>query len=93
MARMVELDPQQCIGVVSMNVWGTRGEWEQRRSVLKSGLAALRPDLVTFQEVIETEQYDQAVTWFVMSSSPAISMPIRTQPACASGPGDSPWTA
>lgn len=60
MARMASTEPAPRLRVVSMNLWGIRGEWEHRRAVLRSGLAALQPDLVTFQEVIETDRYDQA---------------------------------
>lgn len=46
--------------VLQLNVWGVRGDWERRREVLRQELARLRPDLVTLQEVIRTDAYDQA---------------------------------
>src|SRR5688572_6617118 len=45
--------------VLTMNLWGRRGDWPARRSVLVAGLRALRPDLVAFQEAVVTEAYDQ----------------------------------
>lgn len=47
--------------VMTMNVWGRRGSWAERRAVLREGIAQIRPDLVAFQEVIRTEKYDQAL--------------------------------
>jgi endonuclease/exonuclease/phosphatase family metal-dependent hydrolase len=46
--------------VLQLNVWGVRGDWERRREVLRREVTRLRPDLVTFQEVIRTDDYDQA---------------------------------
>lgn len=46
--------------VATLNVWGVRGLWEQRREVLRTGFAALAPDLVALQETIRTDGYDQA---------------------------------
>jgi endonuclease/exonuclease/phosphatase family metal-dependent hydrolase len=46
--------------IVTMNLWGLRGDWPARRGVLLAGLRELRPDLVAFQEAIFTETYDQA---------------------------------
>lgn len=42
-----------------MNVWGRRGEWDQRRAALRRGLAAQSADLVALQEVVKTDRYDQ----------------------------------
>jgi endonuclease/exonuclease/phosphatase family metal-dependent hydrolase len=47
--------------VVTLNLWGCRGAWDDRRSVLINGLRALRPDLVAFQEAIKSEEYDQVI--------------------------------
>jgi endonuclease/exonuclease/phosphatase family metal-dependent hydrolase len=44
--------------VVTVNVWGRRGAWDERRAVLKAGLADLKPDLVSFQESVRTAAYD-----------------------------------
>ncbi|MFB9837883.1 endonuclease/exonuclease/phosphatase family protein [Actinoallomurus acaciae] len=40
--------------VMTMNLWGTRGDWAARREVLRKGIGELAPDLAAFQEVIET---------------------------------------
>jgi endonuclease/exonuclease/phosphatase family metal-dependent hydrolase len=45
--------------VATLNLWGTRGDWEQRRERLRDGFRALQPDLVAFQEAIVTPDYDQ----------------------------------
>ena len=47
--------------VVTLNLWGRRGSWEERRRVLVDGLRELQPDLVAFIEAIKTERYDQVV--------------------------------
>src|SRR4051812_8860268 len=44
--------------VVTQNLWGRRGAWDLRRSVLRRGLRDLRPDIVSFQEAIKTPDYD-----------------------------------
>ena len=40
------------VRVVTPNLWGRRGAWAERRSVLAEGLRELRPDLVAFQEAV-----------------------------------------
>jgi endonuclease/exonuclease/phosphatase family metal-dependent hydrolase len=45
--------------VLTINLWGRRGAWSNRRRVLIDGLRELQPDLVAFQEAIVTEGYDQ----------------------------------
>lgn len=47
--------------VVTLNLWGRRGDWAERRTVLREGLRELRPDLVAFVEAIKTDEYDQVV--------------------------------
>ncbi|MFL5626831.1 MAG: endonuclease/exonuclease/phosphatase family protein [Ktedonobacteraceae bacterium] len=49
------------IRVVTMNLWGRRGAWAERRLVIRDGLRALRPDLVAFQEAIKNDEYDQVI--------------------------------
>lgn len=49
------------VRVVTLNLWGRRGVWADRRSVLIEGLRALRPDLVAFQEAIKSDEYDQVI--------------------------------
>lgn len=46
--------------VLTLNLWGRGGDWPARRRVLREGLRSLAPDLVCFQESIETADYQQA---------------------------------
>lgn len=46
--------------VVTLNLWGRRGDWDARRAVITEGLRRLQPDLVAFIEAIVTDGYDQA---------------------------------
>jgi endonuclease/exonuclease/phosphatase family metal-dependent hydrolase len=48
------------VRVLTLNLYGRRGDWNARRAVIAEGLRGLRPDLVAFQEAIVTEEYDQA---------------------------------
>jgi endonuclease/exonuclease/phosphatase family metal-dependent hydrolase len=48
------------VRLATLNIWGTRGDWDRRRPLLRDGLAALDADLVTLQETIVTGDYDQA---------------------------------
>jgi endonuclease/exonuclease/phosphatase family metal-dependent hydrolase len=48
------------VRVLTLNLWGRRGDWERRRAVLVDALRGLEPDHVAFQEAVVTEQYDQA---------------------------------
>lgn len=45
--------------VLTLNVWGVRGDWNARRGVLIAGLRELAPDFVAFIEAIKTDGYDQ----------------------------------
>ena len=47
------------VRVATLNLWGRRGAWEERRRVLVEGFGELRPDLMAFQEAVVTEGYDQ----------------------------------
>jgi endonuclease/exonuclease/phosphatase family metal-dependent hydrolase len=47
------------VRVATLNLWGRRGAWEERRRLLIDGFRVLRPDLVAFQEAIVTEGYEQ----------------------------------
>lgn len=49
------------IRILTLNIWGIHGDWPTRRAVLKKGLAALSPDLITFQESVRTDDYDQVL--------------------------------
>ncbi|WP_107658584.1 endonuclease/exonuclease/phosphatase family protein [Nocardia suismassiliense] len=45
--------------VVTLNLWGRRGDWPQRRALLRAGFAELKPDVVAFQEAIYRADDDQ----------------------------------
>lgn len=49
------------IRIATMNLWGRRGAWAERRSVLIDGFSTLQPDLVAFQEAIKNDEYDQVI--------------------------------
>lgn len=49
------------VRVATLNVWGRRGTWADRRAVLIEGFRELQPDVVAFQEAIKTEEYDQVL--------------------------------
>jgi endonuclease/exonuclease/phosphatase family metal-dependent hydrolase len=48
------------VRVMTLNLWGRHGAWDDRRSVLIDGLRALKPDLIAFQESVKNDGYDQA---------------------------------
>jgi hypothetical protein len=45
--------------LLTINLWGVRGDWPARRDVLREGLARLRPDLLTLQETVVRPGLDQ----------------------------------
>lgn len=45
--------------VMTLNLWGHHGVWEDRRRVLIDGLRELKPDIALFQEAVVTDHYDQ----------------------------------
>jgi endonuclease/exonuclease/phosphatase family metal-dependent hydrolase len=45
---------------VTLNTWGTRGDWAARLPVFRRGFQALDADIVTLQETILTDGTDQA---------------------------------
>lgn len=47
------------IRVMTINLWGTQGDWAERRQILSDGLQVLAPHIVTFQESIVMKDYDQ----------------------------------
>ena len=47
------------VRVATLNLWGRRGEWDDRRRVLAEGFRKLKPDLVAFQEAVVRDGYDQ----------------------------------
>jgi endonuclease/exonuclease/phosphatase family metal-dependent hydrolase len=56
---MEEKAGTDAVRVATLNLWGRRGAWEERRRVLAEGFRALDPDLVAFQEAVVTDDYDQ----------------------------------
>jgi endonuclease/exonuclease/phosphatase family metal-dependent hydrolase len=63
--------------VLTLNLWGRSGAWEERRSVLVEGLRELRPDLIGFQEPIKHDDYDQVVDLL----GPGFHIAYQTVPA------------
>jgi endonuclease/exonuclease/phosphatase family metal-dependent hydrolase len=57
-------EPGRSLRILTLNLWGVRGDWLPRRDRLRKALAGLSPDLVTFQECIQRpaggSAYDQA---------------------------------
>jgi endonuclease/exonuclease/phosphatase family metal-dependent hydrolase len=51
--------PEGGVRVATLNLWGRSGAWADRRAALIAGFRDLRPDLVAFQEVVRTDDYDQ----------------------------------
>jgi hypothetical protein len=47
------------VRVLTLNLWGRRGDWEARRAVIAEGLRKLEPDLIAFQEAVVEGGYDQ----------------------------------
>jgi hypothetical protein len=47
------------VRVATLNLWGRRGAWGERRPVLIDGFRRLQPDLVAFQEAVVVDGYDQ----------------------------------
>lgn len=52
--------PAGSVRVLTLNLWGRNGAWDERRSVLAEGLRRLRPDVVALQEAVVIDGYDQA---------------------------------
>ena len=48
------------VRIATLNTWGMRGNWAERRRVISDGLLALDADLLTLQETIVEGGYDQA---------------------------------
>jgi endonuclease/exonuclease/phosphatase family metal-dependent hydrolase len=47
------------VRVLTLNIFARRSGWPERRAVLVSGISALRPDVIAFQECIVDGTYDQ----------------------------------
>jgi hypothetical protein len=63
--------------IATINVWGRRGAWNSRRSVLKNGLAQLDADLISFQEAIHTDDYDMVAELLEWATSTCSSLLTR----------------
>lgn len=48
------------VRVLTLNLWGRSGAWDERRQVLADGLRELHPGILAFQEVVAPEGYEQA---------------------------------
>ena len=46
--------------LATLNCWGTRGNWDARQPVLTAGFAGSAADILTLQETMVTDGYDQA---------------------------------
>jgi endonuclease/exonuclease/phosphatase family metal-dependent hydrolase len=46
--------------VLTLNLWGTSGDWAKRRAAIAAGVRALDPDLIALQEVVKTQKRDTA---------------------------------
>lgn len=46
--------------VLTINIWNRQGPWEERKRLLRDGIAALQPDVVGMQEVIRRGDRCQA---------------------------------
>jgi endonuclease/exonuclease/phosphatase family metal-dependent hydrolase len=55
--RLIE---QSSVRVTTLNLWGIRDDWPVRLPALQAGSAETSPELVTLQEIIRTNHYDQA---------------------------------
>jgi exonuclease III len=49
------------VRALTINLFAHNGDWPARRKVLRAGLRELRPDVLTLQEAIVGDGYDQAV--------------------------------
>ena len=56
---MTETTITEQVRVATLNLWGRRGAWDERRRVLAEGFSELKPDLVAFQEAVVGSGYDQ----------------------------------
>jgi endonuclease/exonuclease/phosphatase family metal-dependent hydrolase len=45
---------------LTLNTWGTRGDWEEREFRFRERVEQLVPDIITLQETVRTPEVDQA---------------------------------
>lgn len=83
------------IRVVTLNLWGRSGAWEDRRSVLADGLRKLGADLLgpDYHVAHQDGRDPDGIGVSIASRWPATSTPIPTRPASASGRAASPSAA
>lgn len=48
------------ISILTLNIWNNEGPWDARRELIRDWLRLLEPDLVAFQEVLDSDGYHQA---------------------------------
>src|SRR2546423_8182331 len=58
-APMLPPSPVRKLRVLTLNLWGHGGQWEQRRTAIAAGLRTLKPDLIAFIEAVKTDRDDQ----------------------------------
>jgi endonuclease/exonuclease/phosphatase family metal-dependent hydrolase len=46
---------------MTLNLWAQHGEWAKRRRVLQDGMRSIAPDVLTLQETVVDDDYDQVV--------------------------------
>ncbi len=46
--------------IITLNTWGTRGDWPVRAKTLRDRFEQLAPDIITLQETVLTAEIDQA---------------------------------
>jgi hypothetical protein len=77
------------VRVLTLNLWGLQGAWDERRAVLADGLRGLRPGVVSFQEAIVGDGYDQ-VADLLGPGTTSPTVPPTSWATSSSGSG-SPW--
>jgi endonuclease/exonuclease/phosphatase family metal-dependent hydrolase len=45
---------------LTLNTWGTRGDWAEREARFRDRIDELAPDILTLQETVRTDEVDQA---------------------------------
>ncbi len=56
---MERVSDTSVVRVATLNLWGTSGAWDERRSVLIEGFRQLQPNVVALQEAVKADGYDQ----------------------------------
>jgi endonuclease/exonuclease/phosphatase family metal-dependent hydrolase len=50
---------RQVLRLMTMNIWGVNGDWPARRRYLTDGIHELGPDVLTLQETVVDDSFDQ----------------------------------